>query len=164
MPVEPVTPGEPVEPVKLVAPVEPPAYVEPVKPVEYVQPVQPVQPDPRVEPVDPAAPAAPPARAWSLYRTSQSVYLALSIVETLIVIRVILRLLGANPDAGFTSLIYGLTFPFDAPFLGVFPNAAASGSVLELSSLLALVVYPLLAWVIVRVAHVVAQRRTPVDA
>jgi uncharacterized protein YggT (Ycf19 family) len=123
--------------------------VEPMRPVEPVRPVQPVQPVVPVRPVVAVSPA---------YRAAQIVYFVFGVLEALIIIRLIMKLLGANPDAGFTQLIYGLTFPFVALFQGVFPNPGGSGGVLELSSLLALIVYALLAWGIVRLIYLLAER------
>lgn len=96
-------------------------------------------------------------------RVCQIIYLVFGIVEVLIAIRVILKLLAANPDAGFSSLIYGITQPLVAFFQGVFPTPTGSrGSVFELSSVLAIIVYALLAYVIVRVIRITsARRQTP---
>lgn len=84
-----------------------------------------------------------------LYRVEQGVWLVFGIVEGLIAIRFVLRLLGANPVAGFAQFIYGLTGVFIAPFVGLFPSPRFEGSVLEVTSLVALLVYILLAWLIV---------------
>jgi len=84
-------------------------------------------------------------RRQAAYRLVQVIYLIFGIIEALIAIRVVLRLLGANPDAGFAQLIYGLTAPLAAPFAGLFGNSQAGGSVLELHSIVALVVYALVA-------------------
>jgi hypothetical protein len=154
---DPYTPTEPMP----AEPVRYDQYGRPLRPVEPVQPVQPVEPVEPVRYAEPVAPVEDVGRAWSVYRASQIVYLVLGVLESLIAIRLVLRLLGANPEAGFTSLIYGVTAPFVAPFTGVFPNPAGFGSVLELSSVLALVVYPLLAWAIVRLIHLIAERRPP---
>jgi hypothetical protein len=54
--------------------------------------------------------------------------------------------LGANPDAGFTQIIYSLSEPFMAPFFAVFGTTQVNGSVFEWSALLAIIVYALLAW------------------
>jgi len=67
---------------------------------------------------------------------------------------VLLKLLGANPQAGFAQFIYGITAVFLAPFAALFPSPSASGSVLELSSLVAMLVYALLAWTIIRITWV----------
>lgn len=125
---------------------------QPVRPVEPVQPVQPVQP------------VAPVSRPNPAYRASQVVYLVLGIVEALLIIRFVLKLLGANPDAAFSSLVYGVTEPLVMLFEGVFPNAAARGSVLDLAALLAMIVYALVAWAIVKIIEIMARRRTTYPA
>jgi hypothetical protein len=68
----------------------------------------------------------------------------------LIALRVSLKFLAANPDAGFTSFTYNVTQPFVTPVQGVVPDAQRTGSVLEVSSVLVLLVYALLAFGIVR--------------
>ena len=90
----------------------------------------------------------------------QIVYLIAGIIDTLLVIRLVLKLLAANPAAGFTTLIYGVTNPFVALFEGVFSNAQNRGNVLDLAALLAIIVYGLLAWGIVRGIEVLQRRRS----
>ena len=87
-------------------------------------------------------------RRHAAYRLVQAIYLIFGIIEALVAIRLVLRALGANPDAGFAQLIYGLTAPLIAPFAGLFGNPQAGGSVLELHSIVALVVYALVAWLL----------------
>jgi uncharacterized protein YggT (Ycf19 family) len=80
------------------------------------------------------------------------VYYILGIVEALLAFRFILRLLGANPAAGFTQFIYGITYPFATPFLAVFQNSRiVPGSVFEWTTLLAMLVYWLLAIAIIKI-------------
>jgi hypothetical protein len=86
------------------------------------------------------------------------IYLIFGTLEALIAIRVVLKLLAANPQAGFTSFMYDLTAPFIAPFNGIFATPQSNGSVLEFSSLLAIVVYALLAYLIVRIIEIVDRR------
>ena len=81
----------------------------------------------------------------------QAVYLVFGLIETLIAIRFILRLLGANSEAGFAQFIYGITAPFIAPFVGLFGTVRASGSVLEPESIVAIIVYALAAWLLAKV-------------
>ena len=138
-----------------------PTYSDrPTQPVEPVQPVHPVHP---VEYTygQPVRPGVARAAVSPSYRAAQFVYLSLGIIEGLIVIRLILKLLAANAGAAFTSLIYGVTGPLVAPFQGVFPTPQTDGSVLEVSSLLALIVYALIAWAIVRIIRISANRREP---
>src|ERR1700730_10486181 len=89
-------------------------------------------------------------KRMTAYRVTQLVYWIFGLIEGLIVIRLVLKLLGANPAAGFAQFMYGITGPLVAPFYGLFGNPSAQGSVLELHSIVALVVYALLAWVISR--------------
>ena len=63
--------------------------------------------------------------------------------------------MGANPTAGFAQLVYGVTAPLLAPFVGLFGSPQAGGSVLEIHSIAALVVYALIAWLLARVAWLV---------
>lgn len=77
-----------------------------------------------------------------LYRGTQIVYYILGIVEVLLAFRFILKLLGANPGAGFTSFIYGTTYAFATPFLSVFRSSQIlEGNIFEWTTLLAMVVY-----------------------
>lgn len=85
-----------------------------------------------------------------LYRGVQIVWYILYIVEALLAFRFVLKVMGANPEAGFTSLIYSLTWPFTAPFLAVFPRIVVQGSVWEWTTILAMFVYWLLAIGIIR--------------
>jgi hypothetical protein len=85
----------------------------------------------------------------------------LGLLEGLLAIRFVLALLGANPNNGFASLVYGVTGPFVAPFRTLFPTPGAGGSVFELYTLIAMLVYLLAWWAIVRLIEVVANR--PVD-
>lgn len=85
-----------------------------------------------------------------LYRGTQIVWYIFSVIEALLLFRFLLKLIGANPSAGFTDIIYSLSYPFVAPFLYVVPSAQVSGSTLEWTTLIAMLVYWVLAWGIVR--------------
>ncbi len=85
-----------------------------------------------------------------LYRGTQVVYYILGVVEALLAFRFVLKLLAANPNAGFTAFIYGVTYIFVAPFQAVFPSNYVSGSVFEWTTLLAMAVYWLIALAIIK--------------
>lgn len=85
-----------------------------------------------------------------LYRGTQIVWYILGILEVLLAFRFILKLLGANAAAGFTSFIYGATHIFTAPFLTVFRMTKVSGSIFEWTTLLAMLVYWLIAFGIIK--------------
>ena len=90
------------------------------------------------------------ARTRPLYRGTQVVWYLLSVLEALLAFRFILKLLGANPGAGFTSFIYTVTYPLVAPFLNVFRITSVEGSVFEWTTLLAMLVYWLIAVGLIR--------------
>ena len=85
-----------------------------------------------------------------LYRGTQIVWYILGILETLLAFRFVLKLLGANATAGFTSFVYSASQPFAAPFLNVFKITKVVGSVFEWTTLLAGIVYWLIAYAIVK--------------
>jgi YggT family protein len=100
----------------------------------------------------------PTTRHMQVYRLQQAIYLFFGVLEVLIAIRFLLRLFGANPNAPFTSAIAAITAPFIAPFVGVFGNVQASGSLFEPASILAIVIYALLAWLIAKMVWLLFAR------
>jgi hypothetical protein len=62
------------------------------------------------------------SRTKPLYKGTQIVWYALSLLELLLVFRFSLKLLAANQSAGFTDFIYGITNIFVAPFNNVFES------------------------------------------
>jgi hypothetical protein len=87
------------------------------------------------------------------------IYIVLAVVDGLIAIRFVLKLLAANPEAGFAQLIYGLTAPLVAPFVGLLGNPATStGNQFEMTSLAAMAVYALVAWLLTRIVRLVLNR------
>ncbi len=90
---------------------------------------------------------------------TRAIYLVLGVVEGLIAIRFVLKLLAANPDAGFAAFVYGLTAPLLAPFNGLLNNpGGGSGSLFEVTSLVAMAVYALVAWLLARIVGLVLDR------
>jgi hypothetical protein len=79
-----------------------------------------------------------------LYRGTQIVWYILGIVEVLLAFRFVLKLLGANPAAGFSNFVYQITYIFATPFLNVFRVSRVEGIAFEWTTLLAMFVY----WVI----------------
>ncbi len=79
-----------------------------------------------------------------IYRGTQIVWYIFGIIEVLLAFRFILKLMGANPVAGFSSFVYGITYIFATPFLSVFRISQVAGNILEWTTLLAMFVY----WVI----------------
>jgi len=82
------------------------------------------------------------------------VYYILGLLEVLLGFRLIFKLLGANPGSGFVSFIYSISEVFLVPFNAIFRSAATQGieteALLEPSTIIAMVVYALIAWGIVK--------------
>jgi uncharacterized protein YggT (Ycf19 family) len=96
-----------------------------------------------------------------LYRGTQIVWYILALLEIVLAFRFVLKLLAANPSAGFSSFIYNVSYPFAAPFLNVFKMTKVEGSIFEWTTLLAMVVYYLIAWGIVRLFFMSKSVSTP---
>jgi uncharacterized protein YggT (Ycf19 family) len=100
------------------------------------------------------------------WRASQLVYMLFAVIDGLLLIRLVLKLLGANPHAGFASFIYGFTDFFMAPFRNLLPavgSGSSSGAVLETSVVIAIIVYALLAWVLARLIVIMFFRNVTVS-
>jgi hypothetical protein len=86
------------------------------------------------------------------------VWFVFGAIEILIAIRFMLVLLGANAEAGFVQLVYGISDIFMAPFVAVFGTDRVSGATFEWSALVAIAVYALIAWGIVALIGAVSPR------
>lgn len=79
------------------------------------------------------------------------VWFIAGVINALLAIRFVLALLGANPASGFVNFIYDITYPLVAPFFGVFGyNAVLGNARFEFYTLLAMLIYSLLAFGIAR--------------
>lgn len=100
----------------------------------------------------------------SFYRLlSASIDVLISLVTTLLGLRVLLKLFGANEANALVQAVYTLSQPLLAPFTGMFPSLTLeSGFVLEFAPLFALVIYAIIAHIlltIIRAAAYAAFRR-----
>lgn len=87
----------------------------------------------------------------------------LDVLEILLAFRFFLRLLAANPASPFVRFVYAVTEPFVFPFRGIFPQISSQGSVLEWAVLLAMIVYAVVAWGIVRLLWLLSAHEEPVE-
>lgn len=88
------------------------------------------------------------------------VYFFFGALELLLAFRFILKLTGANIYSAFVGLVYGITGVFVLPFEGIFrrgiTRVVETTSVFEPSTLVAIVVYSVLAWGIVKLIRVLS--------
>jgi hypothetical protein len=92
------------------------------------------------------------------FKATQLIWLGLGILETLFALRVFLKLIAANPNNMFASLLYAFTDLFLFPFAGLTRTPAVGGMVLEVHTLIAMVVYALAAWALERIVWVLFYR------
>jgi len=93
-----------------------------------------------------------------IVRLTQLVWLLFGILEALIGLRVLLKLIAANPNSPFAALVYSASSLFVWPFAGLTRTPAAEGMVLDIPSIIAMFVYALVAWAIVRLIWIVLNR------
>lgn len=91
------------------------------------------------------------------------VYFVFGLLEVLLAFRLVLKLMGASMASGFVGFIYSLTGVFILPFEGIFRRGFSQGiettSVLEPSVIVAIIVYSLLAWGIVKLVRIFSGER-----
>jgi hypothetical protein len=92
------------------------------------------------------------------FKATQLVWLLFGVLEALNALRIGLKLIGANPESPIVALIYGLTFMFLFPFEGLVASPTVGGMVLEISSMFAMLIYALIAWVVERTVWLILYR------
>jgi len=99
--------------------------------------------------VVPEVPMEHPAKVYqqkkAIFRTHQAIWYVVGVIEVLLAFRILLKIISANPRSPFVDLIYTLSSPFSFPFQGVLSTSVSSGSVVEWSTFVAMVVYVIVA-------------------
>ena len=88
-----------------------------------------------------------PAAPGPVTLASRIVTFAFGVLQALLILRIILLLLVANPGNDIVSFILGVTDPFVEPFIGMFDLnrvTADSGQVLDVAAVVALIGWTLL--------------------
>jgi hypothetical protein len=85
----------------------------------------------------------------AIFRTYQVIWYILAVIEILLAFRVTLKAFGANPLSPFTTLVYALSNPLAYPFSGILPVSVYGNSAFEWSTIIAAIVYALIAYGIV---------------
>jgi len=98
------------------------------------------------------------------FKATQIIWLLLGLLEASIALRVVFKLIAVNAANPFAKLLYSVTNIFVAPFKSLVGNPTSGGNVLEITSIIAMLVYLLIAWGIERIVHVLLYRpRGPVS-
>jgi len=95
------------------------------------------------------------------------IYFFFGALEILLSFRLVLKLMGASISSTFVRFIYGITGLFILPFEGIFRRGLSEGiettSILEPSTLVAIIVYVLLAWGIVKLIRISSGEKQQTD-
>ena len=92
------------------------------------------------------------------FKATQFIWWMVGVLEGLIALRILLRLIGANPGSPIVALIYAFTHLFLFPFDGLVESPAAGNMVLEISSMFAMLIYGLIGWAVERIVWLVFYR------
>ena len=130
-----------------------------------------------IDPVaDPATPTPAPAVASTVRTTDRAfatagpggattaarvVTFAFGILQALLILRIILLLLVANPGNGLVDAIFAATQPFVDPFIGMFSldRVTAGRSVLDVAAIVALIAWTLVEALILAGLRIFQPRR-----
>ena len=96
--------------------------------------------------------ASPAGRAVNV------VYLFFGLISALLVIRLVLKVIGAYASAPFVGFIYNITNFFLEPFKGILPAMVNGRSVLEPAVLIAIAVYLLVAVLLAKIIQITLSR------
>ncbi|MEL4898492.1 YggT family protein [Crocosphaera sp. Alani8] len=91
-------------------------------------------------------------------RLLKGMFFLVSALETLLVLRFLLKFAGANPDSLFSQVIYGWSSPFVAPFVNLFNDINLGNGVVEITTITAMIIYGLLASLGGRLVELVSGR------
>ena len=98
------------------------------------------------------------------FKATQLIWLLLGLLEAALALRVIFKLVGVNEANSFATLLYSVTGFFLAPFASLATAPAAGRMVLEVSTIIAMIVYLLIGWALERIVYVFFYRpRGPVS-
>lgn len=93
---------------------------------------------------------------------SRLIHLVVGLVEIVLLLRIVLRLFAANPNASFVHWTYSTSNTLLEPFRGIFPSTVISKSyVLDFTALFALIVYALVGSLLVYFVGMTEKGLTP---
>ncbi len=97
-------------------------------------------------------------------RIAAVVWTITGFVEIIVGLRVLFKFLGANAGNGFVNFIYNLSGAFVNPFQGIVNNVTSGSSILEINSLIAMLVFVLIAWGVMKLVWLLLTVTEPTRA
>jgi hypothetical protein len=90
-------------------------------------------------------------RQVSFFHAERIAWTILTTLEIFLGLRFFLKWIAANPHSGFAAVLYLVTDLVLAPFAGLVGNPTNGDSIFEVTTLLAMAIYALLFWVVIRI-------------
>lgn len=95
------------------------------------------------------------------------IYFAFGALEVLLAFRLVLKFMGASMTSAFVGFIYTLSGFFIMPFEGIFRRGFNQGlettSILEPSTMVAIIVYAVLVWGIIKLVRISSGEQQPTE-
>lgn len=107
----------------------------------------------------PAAPAAP-AKDPNLVtkKVTRAIWIGATILDVMLGFRFILKLFAANPNNLFARMVYLTTDFLVFPFQNLVGNPTIGNGVFEVTTLIAMMVYVFLTWVLIQLALLIFKK------
>jgi hypothetical protein len=101
-----------------------------------------------------------PVATSAVFKLADIVWFIIGLIQLLLGLRLILLFLGASSASPFVSFIYDLSSAFVAPFSGIFPSTNLGGFVVEWASIIAMIAYSIIGWIITKLLSLALPTRT----
>lgn len=76
---------------------------------------------------------------------TRAIWYIMGVISAILALRIVLLMLSANPETPFVEFVYGLSWYFVVPFYGIFDQPDYTRFYVDTSSIVAIIVYWLLA-------------------
>lgn len=103
---------------------------------------------------------APPVEDPNLVtnKVTRAIWIAATILDAMLGFRFVLKLFAANPNNVFARLVYRSTDILVYPFQNLVGNFSIGDAVFEVTTLIAMMVYVFLTWVLIQLAILIFKK------
>lgn len=101
---------------------------------------------------------AEPSRNIVSRKVTRAIWILASVLDVLLGFRLLLKLFAANPESPFARLVYSASDYLVYPFQNLVTNPRIGDGVFEITTLIAMLVYLFLTWLVIELAVLVTRR------
>ena len=87
------------------------------------------------------------------------IYTIFSVIECLLVFRLLFQVLGANPNNIIAKFIYKTSYPLISPFNGLFRPINFKYFSLDTNVIVAIIIYSIVGYMILEILYTISKRR-----